>query len=253
WDGIDDPAKAVAEAQAAINLDPRSEASRLQLAQVFLTRNTPQPAVEILSQALPLFPESTLIRLGLGIALNGVERYDEAVRVLTDCLRRKPDFGPAFEALGNAYLGLADYARLRTTAMAYVRRNPDDYRGYYYQAAASDKLAMDAAGTEALLRRSVSLNPRFAGSTALLGKELIDEGRTMEAANALDQAIRMRPNDKLAHLYLGIAYRKLGRQEDARRESAELSRLNDEENRAAPKLRYHRGKAPDTLKTRDQK
>jgi predicted Zn-dependent protease len=253
WDGIQDPAKAVAEAQEAINLDPRNEASRLQLAQVFLTHNTPQPAAEILSDALPLFPNSTMIRLGLGIALNQLQRYDEAIRVLTDCLRLKPDFGPAFEALGSAYLDSLDFAKLLKEAGAYTRRNPGDYRGHYYEAAARDKLAMKGAETESLLRRSLALNPGFVAATALLGKVLLDSGRTAEAAGALEEAIRLGPNYKPAHLYLGIAYRKLGRMQDAKRESAELSRLNEEQNRVPPHLRYHRGSQSAAPKTPDQK
>lgn len=253
WDGANDPAKAVAEAQEAIRLDPRAEAPRVQLAQVFLTRNTPQPAAEILSDALPLFPNSTLIRLGLGIALNELQRYGEAVRVLTECLQLKPDFGPAFEALGNSYLDSLKFEELRKRAALYAQRNPEDFRGYYYEAAARDKLAMNAAQTESLLHRSLALNPSFVPASALLGKVLLDEGRTLEAVKALEHAISLRANYKPAHLYLGIAYRKLGRAEDARRESQVLSKLNNEQNRRVPGLRYHRGTHPAPAQPADQK
>src|ERR1700687_1390516 len=41
YEGLNDPSQAVAEAEAALNLEPRSEAAHLQLGQIFLTHNTP--------------------------------------------------------------------------------------------------------------------------------------------------------------------------------------------------------------------
>ena len=93
-DGLNDAAKAVDEAQQAIDLDPHSEPARLQLAQIFLTRNTPEAAYEIFSEALPLFPDSALIRLGAGLALNQMRRYGDAIPILKDCLKLNPDLGP---------------------------------------------------------------------------------------------------------------------------------------------------------------
>ncbi len=48
-----DPAKAVSEAQSEISSNPSSLAGYLQLGQIFLEYNTPEPAVEIFSKALP--------------------------------------------------------------------------------------------------------------------------------------------------------------------------------------------------------
>jgi tetratricopeptide (TPR) repeat protein len=243
YDGLDNPAKAVQEVQQAIDLDPRAEQARLQLAQIFLTRNTPGAAYEILSEALPLFPQSPLIRLGLGLALNGLQRYDEAIEVLKDCLRLRPDLGLAFDGLGNAYLDSGDPEDLLREAAQYAQRNPRDFRGYYYAAAARQELGENVGETEALVRRSLELNPQFAASQLLLGRLLLDGGRNQEAADALEYAVRLRPKYAAAHLYLATAYRRLGRPEEARRQSAEVSKIN-EENGPVPHLVYHRGSHP---------
>ena len=241
YDGLNNPAKAVQEAQEAIRLVPRSEASYLQLAQIFLSRNTPLPAFEILSDAATMFPDSALVRLGVGLALKGLRRYDEAIPVLTECLRLKPDLGPAFDALGAVYLESNHYDDLLKAASDYTGRFPKDFRGYYYQAAAREKLQMDAAVTESLIRRSIECNSRFAASYALLGRVLMGSGRLEPAAAALEEAVRLRPDYTPAHYYLAIVYRRLGRGDDAGRESAEVSRLNEEESKPVPKLSYHRG------------
>jgi tetratricopeptide (TPR) repeat protein len=244
YDGLNDPAKAVQEAQTAINLSPRNEASHLQLAQIFLSRNTPLPAYEILSDALTMFPDSALVRLGVGLALKELQRYDEAIPVLSECLRLKPDLGSAFDALGAAYLESNRYDDLLTTAAEYTRRSPKDFRGYYYLAAAREKLQMDSAGTESLIRRSIEYNSRFAASYALLGKVLLGSGRPEPAAAALEEAVRLRPDYTPAHYYLANVYRKLGRDDDASREFAVVSRLKQEESKPVPKLSYRRGDRP---------
>jgi tetratricopeptide (TPR) repeat protein len=250
YDGLNDPAKAVQEAQAAVSLAPRSEASYLQLAQIFLSRNTPLPAHEILSDASKMFPESAPVRLGVGLALKELQRYDEAIQVLTECLRLKPDLGPAFDALGASYLEANRFDDLVSVATEYTHRNPRDFRGYYYQAAAKEKLQMDPTGAEVLIRRSIEYNSRFAASYALLGKVLMGSGRLEPAATALEEAVRLRPDYTPAHYYLANVYRKLGRDGDARREFAEVSRLKQEESKPVPKLNYHRGDRPASV---DQK
>jgi tetratricopeptide (TPR) repeat protein len=241
YDGINDPAEAVQEAQTAVILAPRNEAAHLQLAQIFLSRNTPLPAYEILSDASAMFPDSAAVRLGIGLALKELQRYDDAIQVLTECLRLKPDLGPAFDALGAAYLDSNRYDDLLKAASEYMRRNPKDFRGYYYLAAAREKLQVDPAETERLIRQSIEYNSRFAASYALLGKVLMASGRLEPAANALEQAVQLRPEYTPAHYYLANVYRKLGRESDSDREFAVVSRLKEEESKPVPKLSYHRG------------
>jgi tetratricopeptide (TPR) repeat protein len=252
-DGMNDAAKAVDEAQQAIDLDPRSEPARLQLAQIFLARNTPEAAYEIFSEALPLFPKSALIRFGAGLALNQMRRYSAAISVLKDCLKLDPKLGPAFDALGAAYLNSGDYETLLREAAEYARMHPNDFRGLYYEAAARVELSMDDAGSEKLLRRSIELTPGFAASQTLLGRVLLNQNRVNEAIPELVEAIRLRPGYAPAHLYLAAAYRKAGKPELARDESREVARLNEEENRPAPHLLYHRGSRPASQSTTGQK
>jgi Flp pilus assembly protein TadD len=100
---------------------------------------------------------------------------------------------------------------------------------------------MDGAGTERLIRRAIEYNARFAASYALLGKVLMGGGRLEEAAGALQEAVRLRADYTPAHYYLANVYRKLGREEEARREFAEVARLKQEESKPVPALSYHRG------------
>lgn len=242
FDGLNDPARAVEEAQAALDLEPRNESYHLQLAQIFLDRNTPQPAFEILSEAQALFPGSLLVRLGKGLALKELQRYAEAENELSECLRRNPKLGLAFDALATVYLHSKRYQDAQRAAQRFVVDNPGDFRGYYYMAAGRDGLKLETAETERLLERAIALRPDFAASHALLGKVRLDAGRPADAVPALEEAIRLRPDYSPAHYHLGGAYRQLGRSQDAERALGTFSELKEKERQPAPALRYRRGK-----------
>jgi cytochrome c-type biogenesis protein CcmH/NrfG len=240
---LNDPAKAVAEAQAEIQADPKSLAGYLQLGQIFLEHNTPQPAVDIFSKAIQLAPDALLAHLGEGLAFKGIQQFDKAEAELALCLKRDPAMTVAFDALASLYLESANYAQLGTLAEQYLQKNPSDYRGYYYLAAVREHEPEQGSSAEALLKQAIEFKPDFAASYALLGKVLLQEGRAAEAARELEHAVQLRPDYRPAHLYLGNAYRKLGREADAAREFDLVRKLNDEQS-TQPTLRYHQAGPP---------
>jgi tetratricopeptide (TPR) repeat protein len=242
FDGLNDPARAVQEAQRALDLEPGNENHRLQLAQVFLTRNTPLPAYEILSEAQQLFPDSLLIRLGKGLALKELQRYEEAETELLECLRRKPDFGLAFDALATVYIHTIKFGDADRLAAKYISDYPSDFRGYYFRAAARHGLMLESEETETLVRQAIRLKPEFAASHALLGKILLENGQTEDAVASLQEAIRLRPDYSPAHYHLANAYRRIGRHADAAREFQVVRDLKENERQPVLSLRYHRGK-----------
>ena len=246
FDVLKDPAKAVSEAQAEIESSQKSLAGYLQLGQIFLEYNTPAPAVEIYSMALQLAPDSLVARLGEGLALKGMQRFDEAEKELRFCFERDPGMAVAFDALASLYLEANQYEKLAAVAQQYLETNASDYRGYYYLAAVKEHEKEDRQAAEALVRKAIGLNPDFAASFALLGKLLLQEDRDAEAARELEHAIRLRPEYTPAHLYLANAYKKLDRAADAAREFQLVRELNEQQRNKAS-LRYHRSGSPDPL------
>jgi tetratricopeptide (TPR) repeat protein len=237
-----DPAKAVSEAQAEISSNPANLDGYLQLGQIFLDYNTPEPAVEIYSSALRIAPDSLLAHLGKGLALKGIQRFDLAEKELRLCLERNPQMTVAFDGLAGLYIEAQQYQDLARLARNYLQTNPSDYRGYYYLATAQEHEEEDRSATEALLRRSIDLNPGFAASYALLGKLLLQADKAAEAVPLLVHAIQLRPDYPPAHMYLANAYKKLGKDAESAREFQKLRDLNERES-AKPSLLYHRGDA----------
>jgi tetratricopeptide (TPR) repeat protein len=246
YDGLNDAAKAVAEAENALSLDPKNPAHHLQLAQIFLSRNTPKAALEILNEAVAMFPDAFVIRLGRSLALKELHLYQDAEQELLWCLARQPSSALVFDALATVYLHQSRYEDARKLATAFVDQNAADYRGYYFLAAAREAELLPAAETKRLIAQSLERNPTYAASHALMGKLLLREDDPHSAVTHLKKAIEVRPDLVQAHLHLARAHRALGDEVAAAREFAEVRRLKAKEQQPAPSLRYHRGQ-------RDQK
>lgn len=236
YDGLNDPARAVAEAEAALQLDPRNEPAHVQLGYIFLSRNTPMAAVEIFADAERIFPQSLVVRLGKGLALKELQRHDEAEKTLKACWPHPV----AFDALATVFVQRGKFDEAKDLAMRFIHGNPEDYRGYYFLAAAKDGLR--ETGAREAARQSLARKADFAASHALLGKIQLREGDLEGAAASLEQAIRRRPDLVQAHLHLAQTYRKLGRGTDASREFAIVRELHKKEAQPKPSLRYHRGR-----------
>jgi tetratricopeptide (TPR) repeat protein len=241
WDGLNDPAKAVAEAEEALKLDPGKPVYHVHVAQIFLSRNTPKAALEIFSEADMLFPGNFVIRLGKGLALKELQLYDEAERELLWCLDRQPGAALAFDALATIYIHLSRYSDANKLTTAFMKQNAEDYRGYYFLAAARDGEQLPGAETRGLLAESIRRNPNFAAAHALTGKILLREENAAEALKYLRRAVELRPDLVQAHLHLGRALRATGDEAAAAREFETVRQLKAKEQEPVPALLYHRG------------
>ena len=78
-----------------------------------------------------------------------------------------------------------------------------------------------------LIEKAMRLNPHYPASYLfLLGTEYRLMGRYEEAIAVLKKAITRNPDLLPAHINLAVVYSELGREEEARAESAEVLRIN---------------------------
>ena len=243
YEALSDPARAVAECERALSIEPGREAWHLQLGQIFLRYHTPQAALDIYSEALQRFPDSILLKLGRGLAYKDLASYDEAELDLKDCLKREPGLPLAFDALATVYLQSKRFGDLISVAQRFRQSNAADYRSWYFEAAALSTVSQHDGKAESLVREAVRRNPDFAAAHALLGKILLQSGQPEDALAPLNEAARLRPDYSPAYLYLSKAYRELGRTDDMERALANWRKARAIENTPAPALAYHRGPA----------
>jgi len=80
----------------------------------------------------------------------------------------------------------------------------------------------DAAGR---LARALELDPNFPEALVALGKLRLDDKKYDDAIGLLERAVKLTPQSEPAHYNLMMAYRNAGKMAEARREKAELDKL----------------------------
>jgi len=211
---LQNPALAAKEVQAAIRLDPRNEEYYIQLAQVFIDYNTPEPCILLLERAQRLFPSSARIRFVLGVAYLKSSKFEQARQSLKESLRMQPQDPFAIHALAMASEGAEDWKDLLEVAETMSGVRGREYESYYYRAEAYYNLyrgqAAHRSEIERLLKRSLGANPHFAASQLLMDKTQIDSGSYRAAIESLERATAIEPDLAAAYYNLAIAYQKLG-------------------------------------------
>jgi predicted Zn-dependent protease len=78
----------------------------------------------------------------------------------------------------------------------------------------------DWSGAIEHFTRAVKFDPTFADAMIELGRTLISADRPAEAVPYLEKAVQLQPDNPSAHYQLATAYRRVGRTEDAQKETA---------------------------------
>jgi len=135
----------------------------------------------------------------------------------------------AHSLLGEIYLYKSRIPEATEQFQKELELNPGDAAVYYKLADAYSR-AQKYEEAEKLLQRSIWLDATSTGPYILMGKVLEKKGEAALAVRALQRAIAMDPNNAIPHHLLGLAYRDLGRNDDAERElklSEQLQRRAD--------------------------
>ncbi len=155
-----------------------------------LSEGKAEEAVQVLTNALRLKPDDEDVHYNLGLALTRLGRFDQAIQEYNEALRIFPEYAEAHNNLGNLLMRTGDI----TNAIAH-------------------------------LERAVKVMPDYASAHNNLGTALQKAGRADEALPHFQQAVKLKPDYWEAHFNLGTGALQQGRVSDARSEFETVLRL----------------------------
>lgn len=235
-----DPVSAEQEYEAAVRLNPNEE-NYFEWGAELLLHKANQPAIEVFTRGATAHPKSWRMRAGLGAALFASNSYDEAGQRLCEASDLSPETAAPYIFLGQMEKStIAALPCAKDRLARFAREHPENAQANYYyamalwkQARASDNKNLGPA--EALLTKSVALDPAFAEAYLQLGIVHSDDGKLDPAITAYRKAVELNPALTEAHHRLALAYKRLGQEMKAQQEFAAYERAEKAEAAALQK------------------
>jgi tetratricopeptide (TPR) repeat protein len=232
---LNQPLEAVREYQRAAELDP-SEPHLFDWGAELLAHRALEPAVEVFTKGSHLFPNSSRMIVGLGVAWYARGSYDQAAQYLlraSELDSRDPT--PYF------FLGRIQSVEVKpldgsvSRFARFVELEPDNALANYYYAISlwkhleasgrtgdEEGLSTPEADIESRLLKAARLDPTLGAAQLQLGILYSRRGDFARAISAFEEAIRATANDDdtvaKAHYRLAQAYVQIGEKAKAQEE-----------------------------------
>lgn len=261
-------AEAVPVLQRAVQIKPGHPAASYQLGLALQRSNQVSDAIPLFETAAAANPANAEVLTNLGTALLQVQRAKDAVPVLQRAVTLAPQNPTAHQDLAAAYIQLSRFNDAVSELQAALKLSPDAPQLHYNlglafkmeddaahaipEFEAAEKLNPSAseppyalgllylqggryADAERELNASLKLQPANGDGWATLGSVENHLDKLPEAASALQEAIRQRPDQPDPHLMLAAVLVKQNQPTqaaDQRKRAAELMRANMNRQRA---------------------
>jgi len=207
----------------AVQLEP-SESNVWMLGVEFLRHWTFDAAISEFEAATVRFPSSKRMKLGLGAAYFGDQKYGEAIPVFADLLDGDKDNALYAELLGMACNAVTESAKPKCASLvSYAETHPRDAKASTF---AASMLLTETAGehridmARKLLDNALASAPTFADAQYEMGLLKQREGDWKGSVPNLETAVRLKPDLAEAHYRLGLAYWRTGQKQDAQQQMA---------------------------------
>lgn len=217
------PSLTEAEKYAPENLDVQFELGTVEL-QMSLWEN----AVATFQKVLRRPPNDPLAIYNLGRAFMGLSRFEEAREQFARYAVARPDDAAGHCALGMTLAALERVPEARQQFERSIALAPDQTESYFRLGLVDlDAKDLDEAATN--FRKVLASDSKHAGALSALGRVAFEQKRYSDAIDLLQQAVTSDTSLREAHYYLGLAFARVGRAEEADSQLQIATRLEHEE------------------------
>ncbi len=186
-----DATKANVSFAAMYGVHPASAAAHLITAQMMMRQELVDDAQKEVQRALELNPKLPQAHYLLGEIQMFRGAADLAIAAFKDEIAINPDSSTAYYKLGDAYSRRSDWTSAIASLQKSVWLNPD-YSGPYILLGKGYLKLDQAKNAEGVLRHAIQLDPRNYSAHYLLGQSLIQQGRTDEGRQMLDESLKLK-------------------------------------------------------------
>lgn len=186
-------------------------------------------ALAAVEQAALLEPENFDAQFALGRARYGAGDPASAARAFRAAVALRPADAQARFFLATSLEGAGDDAGALAAYGELVTVAPDAPEGHMGVGVLLVKKGAAEDVEEGIreLARALAQNPNLYEARVTIGRALIRQGRAAESIEHLKRAAELAPRNPEPHYQLAIAYRRLGRRQEADAESAVVKKLHE--------------------------
>jgi len=187
-------------------------------------------AGKALSDLVHAAPNSARLHQVAGELLDSEGNFPRAIDQYHEALEKDPELTGIHRALGVAMLNAsqddASMLRAQKEFKLELAIDPDDAHSEYEL---GEIYWRKHQPEEALKHysRAVQLRRNFTDALLALGKVWVFQGQADQALQVLQEAVKIDPNNEVAHYRLAQAYRKLGQAAESELELAQFRRLRE--------------------------
>jgi tetratricopeptide (TPR) repeat protein len=231
------------EYQTAAHLDP-SEDNLFDWGGELLIHRTYDPAIEVFRQGIQRYPNSSRLRIGLGMAMYSRGNYEESIKSLLAAADLDPADPRCYLFLSKSYLSSPNQAdEVIQRFRRYAELKPDNALAQYYYAVSLwkgkrlEQTSVDLHTVESLLQKSIALDPTLADAHLQLGILYADQHELAKSLLEYQRALELNPNSPDVHYRIGQYYVRAGQKDRAQQEFAIYQQLQTQHMAAVDKER----------------
>ncbi len=221
--------EAAEELGQAVRLDPDSVKYSQGYGEALISSKQYPAALQFLLGAQKRFVNQLNLQYQLAFTNMCLQRFPEAVSILENLARQRPDSGKVQFLLGAAYEIEGELQKGEDHYRNAIQLAPQEPTYYRVLASLLQKQSPESlAESIQLLRKALAFDPTDAKSKIVLARCLEKQGELDEAAALLEQAVATDPASRRAHSALAEIYRRQQKLAQAEQEQSIAAKLEDQ-------------------------